>query len=444
MGSLPRIVMPWETDRRKLIKDFITQEVKTVKALDMRIVAVARPALKVGQVDQTFGLYKSTATHLEEAEVMDSVIPVIKKLLTIGPNVMRGVDVSPLPTGGCETQSYTKLQIAVVVAHMFINAFHGYVYMDKSIDMELYSEPTLTGIFRNQNAFPLACILEYFRQVGENMNDKGWCQQRVMYRRFSMTKEEYDKKLGENRTIDDIYSGECGFDDADNAMRIVSANMYVGGKLFEGPCTQEEVVMLTRPEMLMLLLIAPHPMSDGSSINCVIGAEKMIKFGGFGTGLYFEGMYVDSGVTIVSTSKGYRVSQIAHAFVRPIQASSVDMQYLGAFQRDIYRLVVGFMSIPQPAGHSIAIGNFSYEFSACPSHLRVIQATIAATVAGQICAYCTNDAKLRDNISLFAEWVKGRNVSTLIEIYKREVGENWSKDGEDMEIEVLNTVMAVF
>lgn len=439
----PEMLMPWSTDQRKRLREFTGAEIRTYKSLDLRIVAACRPELRVDHVSTTFANYADTRVHMDEKEVINTVLPVINSLINDAPRVMKDVAVAPLPSDRTESYSYTRLQVATCIAHMFLNAYD-YDYMEKcpSADINDYPTPTLTGIFKGGNAFALACILAYFDYVGKHKDDPLWCRQRIVYRRFVMQRNEWVARATD-ATVGTVMIGGDDFDDAQSNLHIVAANPVIGGNLFEKSCTQEEAVMLSRPEMLMMLLVCPNPATDGHAINVCIGAEKISAYGGHGSSLHYMGP-ADEGLTVASTAAGYRIAQISHAFVVPAQARSVDAQYIRAFGEDIYRLTVGFSSVPLPRpSDSVAIGNFAYEFTTCPHGLRVIQSIMAAAVARQNVAYCSGDKALCEDIQAFIDWADKRKVTDVMAIYMREINNEWKRDGAELTTNVLNMIITV-
>lgn len=436
------MLMPWQTDQRKRLREFTDAEIKTYKSLDLRIVAVCRPELRVDHVSTAFANYNDSRVHLTEREVIDRVLPVINSLIRDAAKTFKEVPVVPLPVGQSASYSYTRLQIATCIAHMFLNAYDYDYMVNCGVDINDYAPPTLVGMFKGSNTFALACIIAYFDYVGENRDDPQWCRQRVIYRRYCMQRSEWAART-DDAAVGNIMICNDDFDNAQSNLHIVSANASVGGNLFERACTQEEAIMLARPEMLLMLLLCPNPSDQGSAINVCIGAEKINEYGGHGSSLHYMGRF-NEGLTVVSTRAGYRIAQISHAFVVPCQVRTVDAQFIRLFIEDLYRLTVGFASVPLPRpDDSVAIGPIAYEFSTCPHGLRVIQATLAASIVGVKPAYCTSDAELCEDIQAFADWVSGRKVRDVINIYMREIQAEWKRDGAEMTTNVLNMMVVV-
>lgn len=445
-ATVTTMLMPWKTDViRKRLREFTEAEIKTYKSLDLRIVAACRPELRVDQVSNTFANYADARVHLNEADVIGRILPCINELISGAARTFRDVNVVPLPLHETASHSYTRLQVATCIAHMFLNAFdYDYMtpYSGNNNAIENYPTPSLVGMFKGANAFALACVLAYFDYVAANKDDPAWCKQRIIYRRYTQSRTSF-AQAADAASVDEVMISDGEFDDAQSNLHIVAGNSVIGGKLFERSCTQEEAIMLARPEMLMMLLICPNPSPDGGCINVCIGAEKINEYGGIGASLHYVGK-CEEGLNIVSTPAGYCIAQIAHAFVVPCRANSVDQQFIKLFSEDLYRLAVGFASVPlMRADDSVSIGNYAYEFSSCPHGLRVTQAVLAAAIAGRVVAYCTHDADLIGDIRLFADWASGRKVTDIIDIYMREISNEWRRDGAEMTTNVLGMLMSV-
>lgn len=433
----PTMLMPWNVkEKMRELKAFADSDIKTSASLTSRIVALCRRDVNLGEVSNAFSTYFESRNSMPEADVINIVIPTVVRLIKDAAKIMSKVSVIPLPIDSTESHSYTRLQVAVIVVHMWLGAFNGYDYAKDLIDdMDMYAIPSLIEMFKSSNSFALGCMLGYIRYVGDHIDDKAWCKQRVIYRRYAHG--AYAPLRSYDSAMKVPYVAADDVDNTASALRIISANEQVGGKGFSGSCTQEEVVMLARPECMVLMLIAPHPTRDGRCINCVIGAEKISQYGGYGSSLHYDGPFTEDAL-VVQTADNNTFSQIAHAFVMVEPVSTIQRQYQAAFEADVQRLIVGFSSVPiTREGAIVAIGDLTYEFITPPRELRVLQASIASAITGRTYACCTKDKELQNDIEQYAEWVDGKTVNEVIGTYVSEISAAWKRYGNEMDTRVL-------
>lgn len=429
--------LPWtRTKSRRVLLDIVkNSSAKSIQRLDSEMVSACKPMLSVGAVTDCFKTYfEDEKNSFSRDIVFGEIIPCINRLIIEAPDIMQDVVVAPLPAARTESHSYTRLQIAVMIAHMWYNAYAEYDYLPEDVDANDFCMPSFINIFTKRQNFALACVMRYFYYVCSRMDSQEWCEKRVIYRRYHHVRPAPPSPVAVNAAI----GCTSDFDDLASRVHVVSANETVCGWCFAKTLTQEEAVMLVRPELLLLMLIAPKP--GQASLNCVIGAEKITSYVGIGSSLTCNGSAQEE-LSYAAVVDGSMVAQIAHVFVPAANCTAVETQYIRTFRHDISQLFVAFSALPVHADDSVSIGTFTYGLNGCPHRLRVIQVAIAASLAGVSAVYCTVDPEVQTALTEFAEWSRERTVDDVIEAYDRQINARWNQDGIRMETDVVEMLV---
>jgi hypothetical protein len=76
--------------------------------------------------------------------------------------------------------------------------------------------------------------------------------------------------------ISEIFIGDGNIDDSPAKMHVAYAHDFIGGDLFKNSLTQEEVVLLIRPECFAATLFCAK--LDDNEVITILGAEKMSQY----------------------------------------------------------------------------------------------------------------------------------------------------------------------
>lgn len=416
--------MPWKKHERwRDVTSRLRQPYKSTLDYDSRLIYIARPRLAAKKVQKRLDQYFQDG-FFDTKCVFEEILPVIDRLVLEAPETFKGVTIQPLPIDSTRSIAYTRREVATLIALMWYNLLD-YDYMmvgDEFIaDIDNYGQPNLQTIWDNDSNFFIDCLFNYFRRVGEMSIDYEFDMQRIIFRRYASTANT-DYSTCTN-SFTQLSLGDGDSDRSTARLHVISASSTVGGRGFKNAPTHEEIVMMTRPESLALLLFGPHPAYK--QMNVVIGAEQMSLHAGIATTVRFVANYNEPlPVAEIGSLSTY---QIANVFAPPSRATSSQKQFMTDFSGDVHQLQCAMESVGLKPGESVSFGYWGYDMNGSPPRLRVIQALLASAAAKLAIHLFVSDGETRDSMDVFYDWLNDRNVAEVYCLYRECIAEAWAE-----------------
>lgn len=413
------MLAPWSNGPRwEEITKKLADPVTSLLDLDGRMAYLQRPSLPSKKVFERLKRYFDGG-HFDEKILLETVIPTVDRLIVSAPETFRDKPLHALPQDQSGAVSYSRPQVATLIAMMWYGLFD-YDYGGDYIAMESYFRPSINKIWDTEQNFALDCVLNYFVRISSITHDYEFDYQTVIYRRHR------GEEIGNiNARTPQILLGNGDSDDSIAPLHISGATTNNSRSAFESTLTHEDIVMLTRPECLLLLLIAPGP--DYARCNVVIGAEKMASYSGTGSAAKFIAPLEES-LEIVTNSR-YSIYRTANVFAPPSAATATHAQYIANFADDVAQLRWAMESAMLAPGGKVAFGNWSHENSGSPPQLRVIQACIAAGIAQlDLCLYVA-DPVTKEKLPEFAHWLSTKTTLEVFNLYNERIHAEWNTRG---------------
>ena len=419
-----RVIWPWETRKWPEIKQKITDKIHSIVDMDSRIASMYTGKLKPRQITELFNTYYTDEQYMKDRipqeTIVNKLIPMMQKLISDAPKTFRTFKGKLLTPGSATNIVLTRLQAATILAGIWFGLFD-YNYVSKGkYKIEDFPEPTFVNVFSNQNIFVLQCIVNYFARLYEYMNDPdesardlfNWGNI-IIKRSVLKTKPDWSKI---DSPINEIYIGEGTVDDSPAKMHVAYAHEFIGGSLFEGSLTQEEVILLIRPECLVATLFCAR-MDDNETIT-IFGAEKMSQYAGYGSSVRFAGNFIDTTPRGYSKDETEVMVQCSVVFMDASSRTSGTSQYIADFERDLNKAYCGFSSFnfSKPLGQ-VASGNWTYGFNGNNMQLKFIQQVLAASLANKCLVYYPFGRDFEDQVIPFIDWIM-RNRYTIGDLFQ--------------------------
>jgi hypothetical protein len=233
------------------------------------------------------------------------------------------------------------------------------------------------------------------------------------------TSDEYCKEL---------LLGDGMIDESPSMMQLVSANIQIGGNMFEKTLSYEETILLLRPETLLTTLICK---ALGDEVIVVIGAEKMSHRKGYGSNLEYDGDIMEARQRVIKN--GVNISPVAVVFADASNRTAGKSQFIQCFDRDLNKIYVAFSSMESP---DVAGGNWTYGFLGNNIQLKFFQQLLASALARKRLIYHSITDDLENQIVQFSKWTANFSVKELYMLYKVTIQEVLEVYGETK----LNTI----
>lgn len=439
--SHQHLIWPWETKRWVEIKKKTCEKINSIVDLDGRLSSVFIGILHPRQIIELFNTYYRdedyTRDRIPQDVLIGKIIPCIQELIEMAPKTFRGFNSRLLISGSNGNVVLNRLQVATIIACMWFGLFN-YNYVSKgTISIEEFPEPTLVNVFTNRNIFVLQCILGYFARVESYINDTNednrtkFNRGRIIIKRHFI--EEDVDWVGSNIPITEINIKETVYTNTDNPVKVIhnnaddsSAKLHVayshemiGGKLFEDIITQEEIIMLVRPECIVATLFCAK-MNESETIT-ILGAEKISQYFGYGSSVKYAGNFIDSAPNGYSADKTEELLQRAVIFIDASSRTSSSAQFIHDFDRDLKKAFVGFSSLKFSKVEKIASGNWTYGFNGNNMQIKFIQQVIAASAAGKSLVYYPLGRDFEEKLLPFVDWILRNRVTvgSLYNLYKK-------------------------
>lgn len=421
-----RIIWPWETKKWPEVKYKITDKIHSIVDMDSRIASMYSNKLRPRLITELFNIYYSDEQYATDRIPQDifieQIIPHMQSLIEAAPKTFRAFNAGVLVQSN--NIALNRPQIATIMACIWFGLFDYNYLTSGEYKIEDFPEPTFINVFLSQNIFAFQCLINYFARVFQYMNstDKNvrdlFNAGIIILARNHLS--ESPDWVNSDTPISEIYIGEGTPDDAPTKMHTAYAHEFIGGDLFSRALTQEEVILLVRPECIVATLFCARLVDDCAQI--VIGAEKMSQYVGYGSSIKFLSNFVDK------TSKGYSsddtevMTQCAVVFIDAASRTSGLSQYIHDFQRDLDKAYCGFNSLKfSKHGIQVASGNWTYGFNGNNMQIKFLQQVLAASQADKCLVYYPFGKDFEDKIIPFIDWIARNNftVGTLFQAYLR-------------------------
>ena len=460
-GKPQVIVWPWKTRKWPDIKAKMADEIHSIADMDSRIVALGTimhsgiGRLRTRQIMDAINMYYNDDQYAKGRVPQDiflsQILPQMQKLVLLGPKTFKRTEVYIPAPGMSANIVLNRVQVATILSCMWFNLFQ-YNYVSKGpVGIRDLSIPSITHIFTEQNIFALQCIINYFARVNEYMTDPDedirntFSAGNIIVKRSVLTATP--DWPSSTKPICQIALGEERLDDAPTKMCIVNAHEYIGGDcMFKGILSQEEVILLTRPECLVATLICAG-LNDNETIT-IIGAEKISQYIGYGSSIRFDGNYIDT------APKGYNkectevITQTAMIFMDASRRTARVSQFIDDFERDLNKAYCGFSSLKfSKAGEYLAGGNWTYAFNGANMQIKFIQQVLAASEADKSLVYYPNGRDFEAIVMPFIDWLMRAEltVGELFKLYVEMLQEiRGAKNIRMSDIDVFNYISEIY
>jgi poly(ADP-ribose) glycohydrolase len=415
-----RILWPWETRKWPEIKQKICMDkIHSIVDMDSRIASMHVGKLRPRQITELFNSYYTDEQYLpriEQSKFIEKILPMMQKMIGDAPKIFKNFNSRLLVPTQTTNIVFSRTQIAVIMASIWFGLFD-YNYVTKGkYRIEDFPEPTFINIFLNQNIFALQCIINYFDRVYEYLNSDlhdEFNGGNIIVKRFVLTNEPNWADL--DVPISEIFLGEGTQDDSPAKMHTAFAHEFIGGDMFKGPLTQEEIILLIRPECMIATLFCAR--LDSNEVVVVLGAEKMSQYMGYGSSVRFRGNFIDAATKGYNDDETEVMLQCAVVFMDASPKSSGVSQFINDFQRDLNKAYCGFSSLAfSKPGEYVAGGNWTYGFNGNNMQIKFIQQALAASLAGKSLIYYPFGREFENKIVPFIDWI-AKNKFTISGLY---------------------------
>ncbi len=418
-----RIVWPWETKKWNINKNKIVEPCHSIIEMDSRICSMYVGKLHPRQIAETFNSCVTAGSISNETQTyfITNVIPWMQTLVEGAPKLFRSYDARLLIPSVATNIVFSRLQAATILTCVWFGLFE-YNYISKGV----YKEENFPGlsfinIFTSQNIFGTACLVNYFIRVYQYCNvsensensENNFETSNIIIKR-SVFNQSIDW-VNSEEPITEIYLGEGFSDDAPAKMHIVYAHEFIGGlDLFKNSLTQEEIILLTRPECLISLLITAR-IDENESVT-VIGAEKVSQYTGYGSSVKFAGNIIDKSPIGSKSRPTEHLIQCASVFIDASNKTSGKAQFIDDFQRDLEKAYCGFSSLTTKTNIQISSGHWTYGFNGNNMQIKFLQQVLAASQSGKDLIYHPFSGEFESELIPFVDWIK-RNDFTVGDLF---------------------------
>jgi hypothetical protein len=392
------VVWPWSrvkwADKKRILCDKIT----SITDFDTKFTSQLRCRPR-----QISTLFTALEDNEASAEFIQSTLPYIQQLIHTASKTFKGFEEPLLIPGARITITFTRKQAATIIACMLFNLFDYKYIIPGQFSAKEFQTPTLTNIFTSQNIFALKCILCYFSSLVVDMT----LDDSIIVLKRNIP-SQYDWAHC-NKPITNIILQDGLHDNSHVKMHTAYAHEYIGGLMFKESISNEEIILLTRPECLIATLFCAHLYNDTLT---VFGAAKMSQYRGYGSNIQFMSKY-DDAASYSRTNNGLSIRQIAIVFMDACPRTSGEHQFITDFGRDLTKAYCGFSSL---AVNDIATGCWSYGFNGNNLMVKFIQQVLAATATGKNIYYYPNNHEFKDELISFIDWIENESI-TVSQLY---------------------------
>lgn len=391
-----RIIWPWATKKWADVYAKITDKISSIVEMDAVITTIFIGKLKPRQITNTFNLYHNDEQYardrLSTEQIVNEIIPFMQKLIKDAPKTFKDFDSRVLVPDVASNIVFTRPQIATILACIWFGLFDYNYISGGKFTIDSFPEPSFINIFTNQNIFALQCLMTYFNKIRQYMTNPDedvraiFSASNVIFKRAVLTGEidwiNSEVPICRIQTGHDIY-----VDKEPTKLFTAFAHEYIGGDMFRGPLTQEEIMLLVFPECIVATLIC-GVLGNKESLT-VFGVERISDYSGYGSSVRFTGRYEDITPRGYSPDETEVMIQRGIIFIDACPRTSTKSQFIDDFMRELDKAYCGFSSLNfSRDGEPIACGNWSYGFNGNNMQLKLLQQILAASQAGKSIVYC--------------------------------------------------------
>lgn len=451
-----RVIFPWESKLWSQHKDKLSLPITSIPEMDSKIASMHK-RFHPRQLSESLNMFYTDPSidHVvSKDKFIKDIIPMMQKLILDGPKTFKKFTGRILMPKSNANIVINRLQVATIMSCIWFGLFssdwlHGGKRRQKkkkedvdfdpdNLTEDDFQEITLTHGFQAPNKCFTQAVLNYFSRIHEiySTSPNELTNQIIIYKRhyydYNIDWKTYDVPLAE------VMIGEGALDESDAKIKIAFAHDVPGGEsLFGGILSQEELMMLSRPELIPIILFCP--LIDEKEVLVGLGAEKMSVFKGFGSSTSFGGDFKDA--TPIG-GKDEKLLQCAVVFMDATQKTTTKSQCIGEFIRDMHKAYVGFSALSMKT--AIATGNWIYGFNSGNIYVKYIQQIIAATLANKTLIYYPSGRDVDLEVTSFTEWLMCNKISvkTLLEAYKTVITDNIESDNSRLsDLNIFNEIM---
>lgn len=415
-----KIIWPWDTNRWVEIKTKFLCEIRSIVDMDGKISSMYIGKISSRQITELFATYhredQYKTDRISEEHFLKNILPVLQKLVELAPKTFKDFDSRVLPPGYDGNIALNRVQVATIIACMWFGLFKNNYLAKGPYKLQSFPLVSFANIFLHQNVFALQCLLTYFNRVCTMMQDPDINTRQffeagviVIKRNVLVIAPVWEK--ADVHVCEIFIDPEPEIDLPLPKMTVAYAHEYIGGgDIFRGPLSQEEIVLLTRPECLVSLLFCAV-MEDHETIT-VIGAECMSAYTGFGSSVRFAGAFVDPTPIGYSADETEVAVQTAVIFMDATIKTAAADQMNHEFIRDLNKAYCGFNSLRfNNSNVWISTGNWSFGFNGTNIPVKFIQQVLAASLANKHLIYKPITQEFAGPVREFTEWLKNARMT---------------------------------
>ena len=401
------VVWPWKTQNWSKIKAALSTPIANFVDLDAKIASLrtskSRPRLLHELFDSYYNNDDYQTVRIPTDQVFGKIMPMLQRVILEAPATFKNFSGRLLLPGQCTNITITRLQALTITACVWFGLFE-YDYISPGrFTVEEFSEPTFMYGIESGNLTVIQFLLSYFYRACDLVNDPNFRRQIIIIQRGHVRPPNWDVL---NSPIVEPSIGEGHVDDTYAHMQVAHAHQFIGGDLFKGSITQEELTLLVRPECIPILLFCAR--LDANEAVCVYGVEKFSQYTGIGSSIRYLKNYEDT------TQRGDMMMKNCVVFIDATQKSSARDQAVTDFDRDLNKAYCGVSLYP--AKCSVAVGNWSYGFNGSNMQAKFIQLLLAASASGKSLEYHPIGKDFERQLLPFIDWIIRENIK-INELY---------------------------
>lgn len=435
--TFQHVVWPWEGPQWPAIRSKLTDPIPNVVELDSRIASLRSAKTRPRLLHEMFDAYYSCDDYINVRPSMEfffgKILPMLQKLVLDAPKTFKGFSGRLLLPQQNTNITITRIQAATIVAGIWFGLFD-YDYVSPGrIKINEFSEPTFMYAIESANTTVFQFLISYFTRLYYYISDDdtplvslkpgtvapgGIAIDKSRFHSGSIIikRNVINAKPDWENIMDPIIDpavGEGHPDDSYALMHTAYAHQFIGGDMFKASLTQEELLLLIRPECLACLIFCAR-LDPNESIS-VFGAEKVSQYNGIGSSIRFLEPYYDT--TPAGITRNISIIRNCVVFIDATQKSSSGSQMVDDFDRDLAKAYCGMMSIDSTDKEiSIACGNWAYGFNGSHMQVKFIQLLLASSLAKKTLEYYPIGRDFETELLPFIDWVQ-REELTISDLY---------------------------
>jgi hypothetical protein len=361
-----------------------------------------RPRLYHDLFDKYYASDTLAPIRITQTELFERVVPEMCKCIVAAPRTFKSFSLRVLTTNQCTNVTVTRLQAYTLMCCIWFGLLD-YDYLSPGASsIDNFAEVTFIHSVHADNINVLHFLLAYFAAPIVDP------QRLIILQRFSIKNVAPVDRCG--LPIIEPVLGTGNYDDTYAPLQLTSCHKQFGGNMFRGSLTQEEVMLLIRPECILVPLLCER--LGEREVVLVYGAEKYSQYYGTGSSVQ-PGKYKDT----TTINRNGPILRTCVVFANPTDKSSAHDQLVADFDRDIIKAYIGMTAYP--AKCSIASANWTYGFNGTNVQGKFVQLLIAASLAGKTLEYYTS-GDFEKMLIPFISWLQTTRptVRELYSIYR--------------------------